>query len=261
MRARSRRRTARPASASSLSSTRSRSSSSATPRRAGRSRRAPNTRCPRRRRAPAAVPEHASARPSTYFSSSQPSRDLPTPAGPDTTTSRGRRSRAVACSRSLTSGTPRRGRRTGPRGRRRAGTRRHRRRPGRRATGLRSALPLSWTSPGAELDAGEASRRVVLSTRTRSGRRRGLHPRRGVDGVAGHHPLPDGVELGGRPRRSPRRRGRRARRRRSRPPRSVDRRDESSPARTARSVSPSAATGVPQTAITASPMNFSIEPP
>ncbi len=32
-------------------------------------------------------------------------------------------------------------------------------------------------------------------------------------------------------------------------------------ARTARSASPSTATGVPQTAITASPMNFSIVPP
>ena len=30
-----------------------------------------------------------SARPSTYFSNSQPSRDLPTPAGPDTSTRRG----------------------------------------------------------------------------------------------------------------------------------------------------------------------------
>jgi hypothetical protein len=35
----------------------------------------------------------------------------------------------------------------------------------------------------------------------------------------------------------------------------------SSPARTARSASSSCATGTPQTAITASPMNFSIVPP
>ena len=44
-------------------------------------------------------------------------------------------------------------------------------------------------------------------------------------------------------------------------PQVPDRRHQIQPARTARSASPSSVTGVPQTAITASPMNFSTTPP
>ncbi len=45
------------------------------------------------------------------------------------------------------------------------------------------------------------------------------------------------------------------------PPRAATTSTSSSPARTDRSASSSRATGVPQTAITASPMNFSTVPP
>ena len=79
-------------------------SSSAIPSAAGRSPPTPST-PPRRHRTGtgrgATTPAPAS--PSTYFSNSQPSRDLPTPAGPDTTTSRGVRRSAAAWNRSLIS--------------------------------------------------------------------------------------------------------------------------------------------------------------
>ena len=99
-----------------------------------------------------------------------------------------------------------------------------------------------------------APRRVADEHRARLGRR--LDARRGVDEVARDHALALGAErdrrLAGedagadaqRPRRDPR-----------------TAETSSSAARTARSASSSCATGAPQTAITASPMNFSTRPP
>ncbi len=94
----------------------------------------------------------------------------------------------------------------------------------------------------------------------RAGRRDRLQSRRRVDGVAQHHPLALGADLDrGVPVSTP------ARTRRSgiptSSPSSVTARVSDRAARTARSASSSRAIGVPQTAITASPMNFSTVPP
>ena len=101
---------------------------------------------------------------------------------------------------------------------------------------------------------GSALRRLADEHGARLGRR--LDARRRVDEVARDHALALGAErdrglaredAGARPQRSGRAPGTAATR--------------SSAARTARSASSSCATGVPHTAITASPMNFSTVPP
>ena len=90
--------------------------------------------------------------------------------------------------------------------------------------------------------------------------RRALHPRRGVDEVAGDHPLALRAE---RDRCLPgEHTGSRAQiGRADLLPSAETPETRSSAARTARSASSSCATGAPQTAMTASPMNFSTVPP
>ena len=101
---------------------------------------------------------------------------------------------------------------------------------------------------------GRPPRRLADEDRSRLGRR--LDPRRRVDEVAGDHPLAVGPE------RHRRLAGQDAGAGRRGPASSSGTAaTRSSAARTARSASSSFATGVPQTAITASPMNFSTVPP
>ena len=197
-----------------------------------------------------------------YFSNSQPSRDLPTPAGPDTSTSRGTRRSAAAWNSSLTV--------------RSSASRPDQRRlqpidplhaaypgqhPHRPPQTLRLGLALQRMLPGiGEPDpaARQPLRRPIGQHLPRLRRR--LHPRRGVHRIPGHHPLAGGPQgdrhlTGHHP--GPRRQARHPALRTQ----LTHAATSSSAARTARSASPSAATGVPHTAITASPMNFSTTPP
>ena len=138
----------------------------------------------------------------------------------------------------------------------------HRRQhPGRPPQTLRLGLALQRVLPGiGEPDraARQPLRRPVDQHRARLGRR--LHPGRGVHRISRHHPLTDGAQVhrhlaGHHPRPH----------RQARHPRLGAQlghgATRSSAARTARSASPSVAVGVPHTAITASPMNFSTTPP
>ena len=131
--------------------------------------------------------------------------------------------------------------------------------PARRATG--SGLPFS-VSGSTGTNAIDARRRPVraLADEHGPGLGCGLQPRRGVDQVAGDQALVDRAERGDRlagehAGAGLQRQAELARRARS------TRSTISSAARTARSASSSCATGVPQTAMTASPMNFSTMPP
>ena len=197
-----------------------------------------------------------------YFSNSHPSRLLPTPAGPDTRTNRGcrRSTEAWNSSRIMRISTPRPisgasspSTRCAPPIAETTRVARHSR--------SGSTLPLSWCSPSSS-NADRARRQPPgrAVDEHRAGRGDGLDARRGVHRVAGDHPLvrrPDrhgdlaGHDAGPRPRD----RRRRLRHRAGGRPRRGSR-----PARTARSASSSVATGVPHTAITASPMNFSTTP-
>ena len=141
------------------------------PRRAGRgrSRSAPSTPCPRRTAdTEPRCQNTVSASPSTYFSSSQPSRDLPTPAGPETRARRGRRSRVVACSSSFSrpssTARPTKGA-SSPSVRWAPPMPETTSRARQRVSG--SALPFSSTSPcRSNSMASPASRRVAVSTST-----------------------------------------------------------------------------------------------
>ena len=201
-----------------------------------------------------------STTPSRYFSSSQASRLLPMPAWPTSETRRARRSRPVAwnCSfrkrsssvRPTNGGSSASGRRAPPR----SPTTRTARQAG---TG--AALPLSSCSPAAlELDGGLGGQPRRLADEHAAGRRSRLEPGRGVDQVAGDHPLALGADVDGRLARSARRPGPRDRRRPPRPSAGTMS-TRSRAARTARSASSSWAIGAPHIAITASPMNFSTD--
>ena len=201
-------------------------------------------------------------RPSTYFCSSHTSRDLPMPATPAMCRSRGRPSRPVACSSSFVS-------------------RSSSSRPTNGGSGAAAAVRTTHLADDAQRlpcrdlfgfpfegqrfhgHAGDRLRhRAVraLADEHRARGRRGLQPGGGVDEVAGHQALVDRVERRRPPRRSARRRAPAGRAAASRPSAST-RSTISSAERTARSASSSCATGVPHTAITASPMNFSTVPP
>ena len=126
-----------------------------------------------------------------YFSNSQPSRDLPTPAGPDTSTSRGTRRSAAAWNSSLTvrssasrpiSGASSPSTRCDPPTPASTRVARHR--------SLRLRLALQRVLPGiGEPDraARQPLRRPIDQHLPRLGRR--LHPGGGVHRIPGHHPL------------------------------------------------------------------------
>ena len=126
-----------------------------------------------------------------YFSNSHPSRLLPTPAGPDTSTNRGcrRSTDAWNSSRIIRISTPRPisgasspSTRCAPPIADTTCVARH--------TRSGSTLPLSWCSPASSnLIALVVNRRVVPSTSTCAGRGDGLDAGRGVHRIAGDHPL------------------------------------------------------------------------
>ena len=204
----------------------------------------------------------SAASPSAYFSNSQPSRDLPTPAGPDTSTSRGTRRSAAAWNSSLTvrssasrpvSGASSPSTRCTP--------------PTADSTRVArqsrcgSALPFSSRSPAtAKPIALPAARCVAPSTSTYPGSAADCTraavftaspatiPWLTAPSVTATSPVttPARAASAGNP---------------ASLPSAATALTRSSAARTARSASPSVATGVPQTAITASPMNFSTTPP
>ena len=193
-----------------------------------------------------------------YFSSSQASRLLPIPAGPVIETRRARRSRPVVREQVLQQaellvatderrlGQVRRdpGRRAG---RRPAA-------PARPATG--ACLPLSACSPASSnAMAALAARWVASPTSTVPGWATDWSRAAVLTRSPGDHALVRGADGHGRLAGQD-------------PGARLDRRAEgvtastrSRPARTARSASSSRAVGAPQTAITASPMNFSTVPP
>ena len=123
------------------------------------------------------------------------------------------------------------------------------------ATG--SSLPLRTVLAG-RLEGDRAGRGALgrLADEDRAGRRDRLEPRRRVDQVAGDHALVERAEGHGRLAGQDARAGLDLR-----PEAAARRRRARAPARTARSASSSWATGAPQTAMTASPMNFSTVPP
>ena len=197
-----------------------------------------------------------------YFSNSQASRLLPMPAWPTTVTSRGLPLAGGGVEQLLAAGgAPRRGRRTAARGR----LARARRRAGpttrsARQAGTGAALPLRSCSP--------ASSKAIASAwpRWRAPRRRAPSPARprtgGATAVLTRSPatMPWPVAptvTAASPVRTPARRLESARS----SPSARTASTRSSAARTARSASSSWAIGAPQTAITASPMNFSTVPP
>ena len=198
-----------------------------------------------------------------YLRNSQPSRDLPTPAGPDTSTSRGTRRSAAAWNSSRTvrssasrpvSGASSPSTRCMP--------------PAppdstqvARHNGSGSALPFSACAPAsANPITLSASRRVDRSTSTCPGPAAvctrdavftaspATMPSPAAPSVTATSPVttPHRAASPGTP---------------AAAPSSATELTRSSAARAARSASPSAATGVPHTAITASPMNFSTTPP
>ncbi len=199
----------------------------------------------------------SSIRPSTYLRNSQARRDLPIPAGPVTDTRRRRPSRLVAWNRSLSrrsssarpvNGASRPSLRLRPP---RSATTRRARQAG---TGL--ALPLSARSPTcSKAIAPPAARRVASPTSTVPGFAADCSraavltmspatiPWFTAPSVTAASPVSTPARA-------------------SMPwPRTATASTSSSAARTARSASSSWATGLPQTAMTASPMNFSMTPP
>ena len=206
---------------------------------------------------------HTSAfSPSAYFSNSQPSRDLPTPAGPATSTSRGTRRSAAAWNSSRmvrssasrpVSGASSPSTRCDPPTPDSTRVARH------SCTG--SDLPFSACSPAsANRTALPASRCVAASTSTCPGLAAACTrdavftaspatmPSPTAPRVTATSPVttPARAASPGTP---------------APAPSSATALTRSSAARTARSASPSVAAGVPHTAITASPMNFSTTPP
>ena len=197
-----------------------------------------------------------------YLKNSHDSRDLPIPATPITETSCAFASPAEAWNSSLTS----RSSRSRPTN---GGSRPAERfappipldHPHRAPQLHRLGLALELVRARVLVDdrrRGRALGRLADQHRARLGHR--LDPRRGVDEVAGHHPLAaradgDGGLAGEHPD---------ARPQLAAPtscPSAATAAASSSAARTARSASSSCATGAPHTAITASPMNFSTVPP
>src|SRR5580693_9192583 len=204
----------------------------------------------------------SSTSPSAYFSNSQPSRDLPTPAGPDTSTSRGARRSAAAWNRSLTvrsstsrpvSGASSPSTRCTPPTADTTRVARHSRAGSAlpfSACSLASANPIALparrcvaasvsTCPGCAAD---WTRAAVLTASPAT------MPSPTAPTVTATSPVttPARAASPGTP---------------ASWPSSATAVTRSSAARTARSASPSVAVGVPQTAITASPMNFSTTPP
>ena len=132
-----------------------------------------------------------------YFSNSQPSRDLPTPAGPEASTRRGTRRSTAAWNSSLivrsSASRPVSGR-LQPVDPLRAAHRRQD--PGGPPQPLRLGLALQLVLAGAgEPDgaAGQPLRGLVRQHLPRAGR--GLHPGRGVHRVPGHHALADRAQV------------------------------------------------------------------
>ncbi len=202
------------------------------------------------------------ASPSRYFSNSQPSRDFPTPAGPDTTTIRGIRRSAAAWNSSLTvrssasrpiSGASSPSTRCDPPTPASTRVARH------NCSG--SAFPFNrWAPASANPTPPPASRRVAASTSTDPGPATACTraavftaspatiPSPTAPKVTATSPVttPARAASPGAP---------------ASAPSAATPDTRSSAARTARSASPSVAAGVPHTAITASPMNFSTTPP
>src|SRR5262245_49230808 len=204
----------------------------------------------------------SSTRPSRYFSNSQPSRDLPTPADPDTSTSRGTRRPAAAWNSSLTvrssasrpvSGASKPSTRCDPPTP--ASTRVARQ----RCCG--PALPFSACSPAsANPTPPPASRCVAASTSPDPGSAAACT--REAVFTASPATIPSCVApsvTATSPVTTPARAARPGTP--ASAPSSATEPTRPSAARTARSASPSAATGVPHTAIPASPMTFSTTPP
>ena len=197
-----------------------------------------------------------------YLRNSQPSRDLPVPAGPDTRTSRGTRRSAAAWKSSLTvrssasrpvSGASSPSTRCEPPAPASTRVARHNR------TG--SALPFSWCSPvSANPTALPASRYVAPSTSTCPGSAAAWT--RAAVFTASPATIPSPVAprvTATSPVTTPARADKTGAS--AAAPTSATAATRSSAARTARSASPSVAAGAPHTAITASPMNFSTTPP
>ena len=240
--------------------------SPATPPGSGPSRRVPSRRSPRR--TPATdhgASRSDSTRPSTYFSSSHASRLLPmTRLAGDGDVARPSLRRRSLASASLsarssaarpTNGASSRSARPTPR---RPATTRIARHAGDRQ---RLALDLVLAG-GLEHDrVPRCACSVASPTRTVPGSATPWSRDARVDEVAGDQPLTLSARGSPPPRRSGRRRERPGRRSRSRSPGRPTASTRSSAARTARSASSSWAVGAPQTAMTASPMNFSTVPP
>src|ERR1700691_3628743 len=204
----------------------------------------------------------SAASPSAYFSNSQPSLDLPTPAGPETSTSRGTRRSAAAWNRSLivrssasrpVSGASSPSTRWTPPTADSTRVARHSR--------ADSALPLSRCSPASANPIALPARRCVgVSASTVPGSAADWTRAAVFTASPATIPSPAAPRFTAT---SPVTTPARA----ARPgtpdstPSSATASTRSSAARTARSASSSVATGVPQTAITASPMNFSTAPP
>jgi hypothetical protein len=197
-----------------------------------------------------------------YLKNSQPSRDLPTPAGPDTSTSRGTFRSATAWNRSLivrsstsrpVSGASSPSTRWLPPAPANTRVARHNR--------CGSALPFSARSPAsANPIAPPASRCVGASTSTEPGSAAACTRDAVFTASPATIPSPTARSVTATsPVTTP---ARAARFTTPAPvPSSATAATRSSAARTARSASPSDAAGVPHTAITASPMNFSTTPP
>jgi len=197
-----------------------------------------------------------------YFSNSQPSRDLPTPAGPDTSTMRGTRRSAAAWNSSLSvrssasrpvSGASSPSTRCAPPTADSARVARHSR--------CGSALPLSRCDPASAKAIALAARRCVASSvRTCPGSAVACTRAAVFTASPATMPSPTAPSVTAT---SPVTTPARA----ASPVASASAPScptvatRSSAARTGRSASPSVAAGVPQTAITASPMNFSTTPP
>ena len=197
-----------------------------------------------------------------YFRNSQPSRDLPVPAGPDTSTIRGTRRSAAAWNSSLivrssasrpVSGASSPSTRWLPPTPASTRVARH--------SGTGSDLPFSRCSPAsANPTALPASRYVAPSTSTCPGSAADWTRAAVFTASPATMPSPTAPRVTAT---SPVTTPARA----ARPgtpasaPTSATAATRSSAARTARSASPSVAAGAPHTAITASPMNFSTTPP
>ena len=204
----------------------------------------------------------SSARPSMYFSNSQASRDFPMPPIPTTETRLPRRSSAEAWKSSLTSRSSRSRPTNG--GSRPADFEMPPRSPTTRTarhSGTGSVFPLSVCVPASSKTiAASAVRFVVSPTKTEPGSAADWIREAVLTRSPATMPWPSAPSVTAASPVSTPARARRPAAPTSAPSAPTASR-RSSAARTARSGSSSCATGAPQTAMTASPMNFSTVPP